>query len=87
MAKTRKRLVLACDTCRSRRTKCDGQRPSCNPCCVRGLDCIYQALPDTPGNRMESELAAINQRLDQLTDLVVNCHQPVQKPVRRDLGS
>ncbi|KAJ5426155.1 hypothetical protein N7465_001225 [Penicillium sp. CMV-2018d] len=70
MTKSRRRLVLACDTCRSRRVKCGGQRPCCAPCRIRGLDCCYQKLPESPANPVETELANVNMRLDYLTALL-----------------
>ncbi|KAJ0416007.1 putative C6 transcription factor [Aspergillus carlsbadensis] len=70
MARPRKRLTLACDTCRSRRVKCDGQRPYCAPCRIRGLDCFYQQLPESPATKVETELANVNLRLDYLTMLL-----------------
>ncbi|KAH2516668.1 hypothetical protein KXW70_004332 [Aspergillus fumigatus] len=54
MVKTRKRLALACDTCRSRRVKCDGERPFCAPCRTRGLNCFYQQLPERPATKYAS---------------------------------
>ncbi|KAL3495879.1 hypothetical protein BJX62DRAFT_252876 [Aspergillus germanicus] len=74
MAKPRKRLTLACDTCRSRRVKCDGQRPYCAPCRIRGLDCFYQQLPESPATKIETELANVNLRLDYLTMLLSKQH-------------
>jgi len=41
-SKGRKRLTVACDTCRGRRTKCDGVRPQCAYCQANGLRCVYQ---------------------------------------------
>lgn len=38
----RKTAVVACNTCRSRRTRCGGQRPVCTFCRARGLDCQYE---------------------------------------------
>ncbi|RDL40565.1 Uncharacterized protein BP5553_00544 [Venustampulla echinocandica] len=69
-AKTRTRNAIACDTCRSRRTKCDSRRPSCSYCRSRGIDCHYQPAVEAPASRFEVELAAINQRLDHLTNLL-----------------
>ncbi|PKX89038.1 putative C6 transcription factor [Aspergillus novofumigatus IBT 16806] len=93
MAKMRKRLTLACDTCRSRRVKCDGQRPCCAPCRIRGLDCFYQQLPESPATKVETELANVNLRLDYLTALLsrqsrplVESHAGLQEPTRA-LGS
>ncbi|KAL2834128.1 hypothetical protein BJY01DRAFT_259634 [Aspergillus pseudoustus] len=81
MAKTRKRLTLACDACRSRRVKCDGQRPYCAPCHTRGLDCFYQQVPaESPATRVETELANINLRLNYLTRLLSNQPEPYVDP-------
>ncbi|KAJ2710551.1 hypothetical protein H4R19_003692 [Coemansia spiralis] len=45
-APVRKRLSLACTTCRQRKVKCDGGRPSCRTCAKFNWACIYQ-----PSNR------------------------------------
>ncbi|KAJ1742795.1 hypothetical protein LPJ68_001585 [Coemansia sp. RSA 1086] len=45
-APVRKRLSLACTTCRQRKVKCDGGRPSCRTCAKFNWPCIYQ-----PSNR------------------------------------
>jgi len=37
----RKRAVAACQTCRSRKTKCDNRRPTCSFCESSGAACIY----------------------------------------------
>ncbi|KAL4993766.1 hypothetical protein BDV10DRAFT_198046 [Aspergillus recurvatus] len=90
MVKARKRLTLACDTCRSRRVKCDGQRPYCAPCRTRGLDCYYQQLPESPATKVETELANVNVRLDYLTMLLSKQSQPIaepQQPSSSALGS
>ncbi|KAJ2548301.1 hypothetical protein EV175_004880 [Coemansia sp. RSA 1933] len=42
----RKRLSLACTTCRQRKVKCDGGRPACRTCAKFSWPCIYQ-----PSNR------------------------------------
>ncbi|PIA15682.1 hypothetical protein COEREDRAFT_44310, partial [Coemansia reversa NRRL 1564] len=41
-APVRKRLSLACTTCRQRKVKCDGGRPSCRTCAKFNWPCIYQ---------------------------------------------
>ncbi|KEQ68599.1 hypothetical protein M436DRAFT_58083, partial [Aureobasidium namibiae CBS 147.97] len=38
----------ACDACRKRKTKCDGTRPTCQPCSIRDVVCVYAAEPDAP---------------------------------------
>ncbi|OBT93382.2 hypothetical protein VE01_08792 [Pseudogymnoascus verrucosus] len=37
----RKRVAQACDRCRSRKDKCDGAKPVCSACAVRGHSCSY----------------------------------------------
>ncbi|KAJ2726049.1 hypothetical protein GGI07_000832 [Coemansia sp. Benny D115] len=46
VAPVRKRLSLACTTCRQRKVKCDGGRPSCRTCAKFSWPCVYQ-----PSNR------------------------------------
>ena len=37
----RKRVAQACDRCRSRKDKCDGAKPVCSACALRGHTCSY----------------------------------------------
>jgi Fungal Zn(2)-Cys(6) binuclear cluster domain/Fungal specific transcription factor domain len=66
----RTRTNIACNVCRSRRTKCDSQRPSCSYCRSHSIDCHYQETQDAPHTRLEAELAVIHSRLDHLTNLI-----------------
>ncbi|KAK8013760.1 hypothetical protein PG991_009353 [Apiospora marii] len=45
--KKRKLAPLACERCRSHKTKCDSHRPSCGRCRARHVDCIYNDDPKT----------------------------------------
>ncbi|KAK6858606.1 hypothetical protein PG995_005170 [Apiospora arundinis] len=47
-AKTnRQRLTsVACLTCRQKKSKCDGQRPSCQPCLRKNIKCAYPDSDD-----------------------------------------
>ncbi len=40
----RKKATQACDMCRQRRTKCDGQVPKCFKCIQRSSDCTYSVV-------------------------------------------
>lgn len=40
-AQTRARVSRACDECRRRKDRCDGQEPSCGPCSIAGRVCTY----------------------------------------------
>ncbi|KLJ12073.1 hypothetical protein EMPG_12799 [Blastomyces silverae] len=37
----RKRVSKACDRCRGKKYRCDGQRPACMACRESGHDCSY----------------------------------------------
>lgn len=41
------KTTTACEPCRSRKIRCDGNKPSCEACLKRSQQCIYQATPDT----------------------------------------
>jgi Fungal Zn(2)-Cys(6) binuclear cluster domain len=69
-AKARRRAIVACDICRSRRTKCDGQRPSCHYCESHHTECTYQDPLPPPASNLELQLAAMNGRLDHITSLL-----------------
>ncbi|KAH6684799.1 fungal-specific transcription factor domain-containing protein [Halenospora varia] len=60
--KRRRKTLLACNPCRSRKTRCDGGRPHCTVCTVRGANCIYEQ------NQLTSQpsLAEIRARLEIL---------------------
>ena len=40
----RRKVPLACTSCRDRKTRCDGQRPCCSTCKKRGIgsNCLYE---------------------------------------------
>jgi hypothetical protein len=41
-AKKRRRTVLACNTCREKKRKCDGVKPLCSACQRRGIEeCVW----------------------------------------------
>ncbi|GFF96416.1 transcriptional activator protein acu-15 [Aspergillus udagawae] len=37
----RRRVALACDVCRTRKSRCDGTRPQCGMCKDLGFECVY----------------------------------------------
>lgn len=42
-ANKRRRTALACNACRTRKSRCDGKRPNCTACIQSSLECIYEA--------------------------------------------
>ncbi|TFB04575.1 hypothetical protein CCMA1212_003497 [Trichoderma ghanense] len=37
----RRRIGYACNLCRTKKNRCDGERPSCGPCKERRQECVY----------------------------------------------
>ncbi|KAJ5424689.1 hypothetical protein N7445_010662, partial [Penicillium cf. griseofulvum] len=66
----RRRSALACNTCRGRRTKCDGKRPKCFFCIERGKDCFYPETQDLSASSLKVELSRLWEQLDHITAVV-----------------
>ncbi|KAK8013752.1 Nitrogen assimilation transcription factor [Apiospora marii] len=66
----------ACARCRSHKTKCDGQRPSCGSCRARNAECIYDDDPNTTPaanlRRQYHTLAEKHQSFQELFDILRN---------------
>jgi hypothetical protein len=45
---TRRRALQACEACRTKKSKCDNERPSCGSCIQHGMECIYKNAPFVP---------------------------------------
>ncbi|KIW04772.1 uncharacterized protein PV09_03962 [Verruconis gallopava] len=53
----------ACNSCRTRKVACDGERPVCNNCNKKGLHCAYVTLdPD------ETQTSALKRKVQELQD-------------------
>ncbi|KAJ5787283.1 hypothetical protein N7457_002273 [Penicillium paradoxum] len=81
----RRRVAIACDACRTRKSRCDGKRPSCSLCLDLGFECVYTP-PPTAANvivqkdylhgleervkRIEASLGSVRGDLDGLTKRV-----------------
>lgn len=68
-APVRKRLSLACTTCRQRKVKCDGARPSCRTCAKFNWPCVYQ-----PSNRKRGPRPRALNMMD--SPMSYGSHQP-----------
>jgi Fungal Zn(2)-Cys(6) binuclear cluster domain len=68
-ASVRKRALVACELCRSKKTKCDNSRPSCESCARLRVKCLYKAsnLDQSP---FDFTNQAVLERLDYLVQLV-----------------
>jgi hypothetical protein len=65
----RKRAGNACFVCRSRKTKCDNQRPVCGFCAATGGECQYV---DSDPSQFDRASLAILQRLSQLESTLIS---------------
>ncbi|KIV82251.1 hypothetical protein PV11_04374 [Exophiala sideris] len=66
----RRRAILACDHCRARRTKCDGQRPTCSFCQTVNAECKYRKIAEPPPTKLENEIVTIKERLGNIEHLL-----------------
>ncbi|KAF2820060.1 hypothetical protein CC86DRAFT_471706 [Ophiobolus disseminans] len=81
----RKRIAIACNVCRFRKTRCDAQKPSCGFCTDLGIECTYRKptvgdrakLPGTPSEA----LATMERRLSQLEAKIEYTQQMMQNSV------
>ncbi|CZT41704.1 uncharacterized protein RSE6_01477 [Rhynchosporium secalis] len=66
----RPRATLACEMCRSRRTKCDGRKPTCSFCDDHNIPCKYRDPAAPASSKTELEIQAIKLRLEDVFTLV-----------------
>ncbi|KAL3483108.1 fungal-specific transcription factor domain-containing protein [Aspergillus germanicus] len=63
----RRRVALACDSCRLRKSRCDSTRPQCSSCVELGFECVYRP-PATATNIIVQKdyLQSLESRVYQL---------------------
>ncbi|KAH7153189.1 putative fungal-specific transcription factor [Dactylonectria macrodidyma] len=62
-----RRIAKACDSCRRRRTKCSGARPTCSQCVSANTNCHYSDRVDRQaGRRNESNVRRLQARVREL---------------------
>lgn len=66
----RQRTALACDSCRSRKSRCNGVRPMCATCRALGFECVYRGPVPTP--RLQTrDMQTMEKRLQRVEDLLL----------------
>ncbi|KAF6816921.1 fungal specific transcription factor, partial [Colletotrichum sojae] len=70
----RKRVALACETCRDRKVRCDGGKPVCRPCAKRAdcsLPCVYSVITSSAKQVSEKEyIASLQRQVQELTRVI-----------------
>ncbi|KFH42960.1 Quinic acid utilization activator-like protein [Hapsidospora chrysogenum ATCC 11550] len=62
----RRRATIACEVCRSRKSRCDGNKPKCKLCTELGAECVYRE----PGIKLDAGDKLILERLNRIETLL-----------------
>lgn len=62
----RRRATIACEVCRSRKSRCDGTKPKCKLCTELGAECVYRE----PGIKLDAGDKLILERLGRIESLL-----------------
>ena len=88
----RRRVALACNACRTRKSRCNGERPKCSLCKNLGFDCQYEPAESSTNvivrkeyvSDFETRLKGVEDMLkrhdDLLTGHLAACSAPQPQP-------
>ncbi|KAI5808013.1 hypothetical protein DFH27DRAFT_478392 [Peziza echinospora] len=62
----RRRATIACEVCRSRKSRCDGSRPKCRLCIELNADCVYRE----PGIKLDAGDKLILEHLSRIENML-----------------
>ncbi|OAA81166.1 Zn(2)-C6 fungal-type DNA-binding domain protein [Akanthomyces lecanii RCEF 1005] len=62
----RRRATIACEVCRSRKSRCDGNRPKCKLCAELGANCVYRE----PGVKLDAGDKMIMEQLNRIEGML-----------------
>ncbi|KIX01347.1 uncharacterized protein Z518_09072 [Rhinocladiella mackenziei CBS 650.93] len=68
----RRRVPIACNSCRAKKSRCDGDQPSCAMCRDHGIECTYLRTPIHPVSEDSSQIEELKERLRALETLVAS---------------
>ena len=60
------RITLACLACRTKKTRCGGQKPGCDNCAKAGIDCSYNARSDQRKPYSKAFVSTLQARINSL---------------------
>ncbi|KAJ5714910.1 Transcription factor [Penicillium malachiteum] len=77
-ASKRRRVAVACDACRARKSRCDGTRPRCSLCSDLGFECVYTP-PTTATNLIVQKdyLHGLEDRVKKLEDSLLSVRDDI----------
>ncbi|KAJ4994127.1 hypothetical protein SVAN01_00604 [Stagonosporopsis vannaccii] len=62
---------IACESCRKRKSKCDGVRPKCNTCQSKNLTCVYDVAEDgKTTTQLRAHVRRLAKELDDMKSVV-----------------
>ncbi|ORX96388.1 hypothetical protein BCR34DRAFT_677358 [Clohesyomyces aquaticus] len=62
---------IACESCRKRKSKCDGLRPKCNTCRSKNLCCVYDVAEDgKTTTQLRAHVRRLARELDDMKSVV-----------------
>ncbi|KAF2687415.1 hypothetical protein K458DRAFT_296241 [Lentithecium fluviatile CBS 122367] len=62
---------IACESCRKRKSKCDGVRPKCNTCQTKNLSCVYDVAEDgKTTTQLRAHVRRLAKELDDMKSIV-----------------
>lgn len=82
----RRRIALACTSCRNRKSRCNGAKPACSLCIELGFECVYQqpaagnVRPAEPPTGYDERLRAIEDTLRLLVNQKVTFAGEAERP-------
>ncbi|KAL2817920.1 fungal-specific transcription factor domain-containing protein [Aspergillus cavernicola] len=77
--RVRRKVALACDSCREKKIRCDGNKPICGPCTRRSYrinQCVYDTETARSASRNEY-FHTLHQRIRDLEDVCSNAGVPI----------
>jgi hypothetical protein len=83
-ASKRRRVAVACDACRTRKSRCDGVRPRCSLCRDLGFECVYTPPPTATNVIVQKDyLRGLEERVKRLEEGMVGVRGDIDGLVGR----
>ena len=76
----RKRVAIACELCRLRKTRCDAKKPACSLCTELEIACVYKRPADQKRDQDGTSVLQRLDRIEQTLTTLVDALGPQSKP-------